>query len=243
MKKYIQIILVLLLISACSGSDDSSAGPVSGPPDPTPTPDSSPTSARLVFPDNNLECNQGTNITETESTVEFRWEASSNTDTYEVEVVDLITRIALNVTTSETKTNITIKRATPYSWTVTSKSSVGESISDTWKFYNSGDGVTSYAPFPATIISPEVGAEVTANNDATVMVTWNGADVDDDLVQYRVFVGTEIDDIRSFVTVDIDQGNSVNLPVRAGVINYWKVVSIDSKGNTSESSLASFYVN
>ncbi len=243
MKKYLSIIAALILIAACSGSDDGDVGPGpgSGPTNP-PTP-SAPTSSKLVFPDNNLECNQGTDITDTESTVEFRWEASSNTDTYEVVVTDLISGVAVSASTSDTKTNIRIKRATPYSWFVTSKSSVGQARSDTWRFYNSGNGIVSYAPFPATIVSPQVGTVVTASDVSEVTLTWNGADVDNDLMAYYVYSGTSLDAISIEAYFGDPEVTSYNLPVIRGVRYYWQIISIDSKGNRSESSIASFDVN
>ena len=41
-----------------------------------------PSSATLIFPENNSECNEGKVISDTESIVNFRWEASQNTDRY-----------------------------------------------------------------------------------------------------------------------------------------------------------------
>jgi len=40
-----------------------------------------PESAQLVFPEKNSECTTGVDINNTTSQVEFRWQASANTDT------------------------------------------------------------------------------------------------------------------------------------------------------------------
>ncbi len=229
MKKYIAIIYVLIVISACSsGSDDGGEQNVT------------PTAAKLIFPDNNAECNQGTNITDTQSTVAFRWEESDNTTSYEVVLTDLIAGTKTNFDSSESELGITIKRGTPYSWYVVSKSTTGdEATSDTWKFYNSGPGTTSYAPFPATIVAPSMGALIT---DTMVTLEWTGTDVDNDIEKYIIYNGTEADAISEVGEVE-SPITSMSIGVSAGNTYYWKVISVDSKGNTSESSLGNFIVN
>ncbi len=238
MKKYINVFISIILLISCSGSDD-------GGEEPSPKVEPSPslTAATLIFPDNNLECNEGINITETESTVEFKWEESSTVDTYEVVVTDLVNGTVINTSTSDTKINITLNRATPYSWFVISNSLTDEAKSETWRFYNSGRGVTSYAPFPATIISPEIGAKVIVNEASNITLTWDSADVDNDLTSYKLYVGISLDSISFVADIDNPENTSYNLDITKGNRYYWQIISIDEKGNQSESSTGSFYVN
>jgi len=229
MKKYIALILMVIIIGACSGGgDDGGEQSIV------------PAVAKLIFPDNNTECNEGTNITATQSTVEFRWEESDNTVSYEVILTDLITGMEVSTEALENDINITIKRGTPYSWYVVSTSSTGdEATSDTWKFYNSGDGISSYAPFPATIVSPSADALVTGTS---IALEWSGTDVDNDIEKYIIYRGTESDNLSEVGQVE-SPITSITIDVSSGNTYYWKVICVDSKGNTSESSISKFEVN
>lgn len=249
MKKHIIYLLAffsIVFIIACSsssggGNDDN--GPVGGNDDPDPIP--APTSATLVFPEDDTECNTGVvdPSDDTQSTVTFQWNASQNTDSYTVTVTNLNTSQATLANSNNTEADITIERGVPYEWFVTSRAqgTSETAVSATFRFYNEGPGIENYAPFPAEAVSPARGANIAAS--ATITLEWTASDVDDDIVDYEVFLngGIEQDPTSSLgVTAET---NFPNVPINSGTTYYWKVVTNDSQGNTSTSEVFEFRVN
>ncbi|MCK0157921.1 hypothetical protein MWU65_12060 [Cellulophaga sp. F20128] len=222
------------LLTSCGGGGDDTSGET-----PTPTPVTSPKATTLVFPNNNSECTEGTVISTSESTVEFRWNTSENTDTYEVNLKNLATGGVQRKTVTTTNESFTIERGTPFEWFVISK---GNGTSETasssiWKFYNQGSGVTNYAPFPADVLSPLRGSTIA--NATTVSLRWTGSDVDNDITEYEVFFGTSKTTLTS---IGQTTETSIEATISSGVIYYWKVITIDSKNNTSSSETFEFKV-
>ncbi|WP_297707148.1 hypothetical protein [uncultured Eudoraea sp.] len=231
MKNKIFIICLYMMLIGCSNSgDDNDTEPVLNP-----------TAVTLVFPYEDSLCNEGTNVTETESTVLFEWQPSDHTDTYALQLKNLSSGITTSHDTSNTELAIVISRATPYEWYVISQSNtVGETAqSQTWKFYNAGEGVQTYAPFPAEIIYPLM-AQIISTTESQIYLKWKGTDVDDDIIGYDVYFGTtEQPDI--FVSGH-DSGILNDVPVATNTIYYWKVVTKDSEGNSSDSGLFQFKI-
>ncbi|HEY0667793.1 MAG TPA: hypothetical protein VGD22_06430, partial [Sphingobacteriaceae bacterium] len=116
--------------------------------------------------------------------------------------------------------------------TVTVKSAV-------WKFYNSGPGVTAYAPFPAEILSPAMGQVVTPIS-GKITLDWEGSDVDGDIINYDVYIGTGSTPalLKEKLTASVLSDVSVN----SNTTYYWKIITRDSKGNTSDTGVHQFKV-
>ena len=229
MKKALFLLCLLLLLYGCEKK------PVLIIPE-------NPTKAILVFPYENSACNEGTNLTILESTVLFEWEAGKNSDKYELMLKSLSTGAITTCETSNTEVPVILKRATPYAWYVISKSN---SVSDTarsatWKFYNAGDGIKSYAPFPAEIISPAMAATISTAS-SVITLDWNGSDVDGDITGYDVYFGT----IAAPGIFKSDQPESIllNVPIASKTIYFWKIVTKDSRGNKSDSGVYQFKIN
>lgn len=231
--KYGIFVFVILLIAACGGGDDNNPNP-----DPDPDPVASPSAATLVFPDNNEECNEGVVINDTQSTVTFEWTASQNTDSYEVNLRNLNSNTNSTTNSNTNSAGITLERGVPYEWFVVSKANGtnATATSSTWKFYNQGPGVENYAPFPAEAIYPARGAAIA--NSATVQLEWSGSDVDNDISEYDVFFGTETDPTNLLGTT---ADTIIEATITTGVY-YWRVISKDSQGNSSESEIFEFSV-
>ncbi len=231
--KFIYSLITVAIFSLVScGGGDSGGGPG---PDPVPA----PLAATLVFPDNNTECNEGEIVSETQSRVTFEWNASQNTDSYEVNLKNLNTGATVKNTSNTNSAAITIERGVPYEWFVISRAN-GTSetaLSTIWKFYNQGPGVENYAPFPAEAVSPERGAAIT--NSGTLMLEWNGSDVDDDLAEYDIFFGTESDPTDLLGTTS---ENSIEATIASGQVYYWRVISRDLQNNSSQSEIFEFRV-
>ena len=184
-------------------------------------------------------CLTGISVNATQSEVTFSWNASQHTDSYNVVVKNLNSGQSSTYSSNTNDTSIALNKGVPYSWHVVSKSnSVSQTAqSDTWKFYLAGDGTVNYAPFPASIIHPTPGS--TVNGDTTYL-KWEVNDVDDDIVSYDVY----FDQIDGKTLI----GNSViqqmeNVAVISGKTYYWKVITKDSQGNSSDSGVFSFKVN
>jgi len=200
-----------------------------------------PTEASLIFPFENSECIGGTDTTETESTVLFEWNAGQNVDEYELVLTNLNTGDSTNHSTSELKVSITIKKATPYAWYIISKSNstINTALSETWRFYNAGDAITSYAPFPAEIISPAMAE--TINTAANVIsLEWIGTDVDGDIVAYDVYFSKT--NPPEIFESDVVESPLNNVPIESNTVYYWKIITKDSRGNNSDSGTYQFKI-
>jgi hypothetical protein len=228
MRKSILSLLVILLISACSSN-------------PKNDPAVAPASATLISPIKDQICTTGTITSVTQSTISFAWSSATNADSYDVTTTNLLTQTSATTTVSTTQATISLLQNTPYSWYVTSKSSKSNSTakSDVWKFYNSGAGVVTYPPFPATIKSPTLGQIVTTTN-GTVNLTWGGSSVTNNIVAYKVYFGpsNNPDLFKNNITDSFINGISVS----ASTTYYWHIITIDANGNSSDSGLFNFFV-
>ena len=207
--------------------------------DSPPPPVNEPGKAVLIFPEQNSVCLEGKAISAEESTVEFRWNAAEHTDTYELTVKNLITGEEQTGGTPELHLEMVLRRNAPYSWFVTSRSrQTGVTAkSDVFRFYNAGPGIVWYAPFPAEVVAPAMGQSLAAGQ---VSLDWNGSDADGDLAGYDVYLGTTT--MPDLLSGNLTESRLDGVAVTAGTVYYWRVISRDSKGNTSDSGLFQFSV-
>ncbi len=219
------------LLTACGGGDGG------GEPEPKPVP--VPQAATLIFPDNNSTCLEGEVLSPTQSRVTFQWNASQNTDSYQLVVRNMNSNQESNQTPTTNQATLTLARGTPYQWFVISKSASTNqtATSATWRFYNEGPGISNYAPFPAEAVYPARGAHI--SGAGTLALEWDGSDVDGDIADYEVFFGTA-------PAADVSAGTTASatfdVTVAAGQTYYWKVVTRDLAGNSSESEIFEFLV-
>lgn len=203
-------------------------------------PPAAPTKADLVFPEQNSECNEGTIISDIQSSVTFNWSDATNATNYEVFVKNLDSDVTSTYTSSVSEKIITINRGTLYSWYVISKNS-GTQVaqSSTWKFYNAGKPVSSHAPFPADLVSPTMGTNL-SNTTTSVNLKWTGSDVDNDISKYTIQLNTTSPPTNSIGTVTT---SSLDTNVSSNNTYYWRIITEDSQGNTSTSEIFQFKVN
>lgn len=222
MKKYTVAALILILLGC--GKDD-------------PKPPANPV---LVFPLQNSECTTGVDISTNISQVEFKWNAAANTDTYQLRVTHLGTNTTITRTTAMTTELVNLEKGAPYSWMVIASNSatMEQGTSLTWQFYNAGSD-TTYAPFPASILSPTSGASVARDGNGEVLLNWSGADVDNDIVNYEVFLST-VSPPATLVGSPSVSVTQLNVGVNTDTVYYWKVITRDREGNTSDSGIFSF---
>lgn len=229
MKKVFTYLCLLIVLLSCS--DDNSF----------PDLPKTPSETKLIFPFENSVCNVGTNITATESTVLFEWEEGAYTDNYEVKLRNLITNEMSSHQSEDTQVSIVLKRGTPYEWYVISisKSVIESAQSKTWRFYNAGIAIESYAPFPAEIISPTMAESISTTTNE-ISLEWKGSDVDDDIIGYDVYFGTTNNP--EIMQTNFNDSALKNVPVLPNTIYYWKIITIDSHGNKSDSGVYQFKI-
>ena len=144
MKKLAFVLLVMATLAGCSKHGNPAPAALA------------PGVVQLVAPAANEVCVIGTALSPVSSTVQFSWSAATNAGSYELVVKDLLTADSISQTSYYNQAGLNLSRNTPYSWYVIARSGKTSQTSRSaiWKFYNSGPGVISYAPFPAEIVSP-----------------------------------------------------------------------------------------
>ncbi len=196
----------------------------------------------LVFPNKNSECTTGRDLNQSTSEVEFQWMASNHTETYELRVTNLITNITQTISTAAISAKLPIAKGEPFSWFVRSlNSKVTESaFSETWRFYNAGFQ-TTYAPFPAEVIAPKNGAAVFKDINNEVTLEWDGADIENDIDGYELYFSTTTPP-ETLIASPSFEVNSEKVSVISNTNYYWKVITKDSEGNSSDSGIFVFKV-
>lgn len=237
--KYTFSLVLLSLLVSCGGDegDDPVITPTP-PPVVVPPVVESPEKAVLVSPLNNEECNTGVSVNATMSLVEFKWNKSDNTTLYQLHILNLNTNSEQSIGATETELEFEINKNTPFKWWVISKSTdTNETAkSDEWKFYNSGDAIISYAPFPAELVSPAMGLSL---NVEKIALDWKGSDVDNDIIEYEVFFGTTNPPTEKIETTTNDILEDISVSPNN---YYWRILTRDALGNTSTSEVFQFKV-
>ena len=196
----------------------------------------SPGKAILNSPDNNKVCEEGTSVSETKSSVSFGWSKSDDTESYDLKIINLDNQAEINQPgITETNKSVTLTKAIPYSWQITSKNEgSNNTASDVWKFYLAGDGVSNYAPFPAAPISPMPGATIDPVN-SKVVISWESTDPDGDTVNFILYFDT-IDGNQDPASEYLNLSeSSFEVEVTSDTVYYWKVVTSD--GNNTATSI------
>lgn len=222
-KQIVAVLSVVTLISCSGGSDDDVAGPP-------------PEAALLISPIKDAECNQGNVISDAESTVTFEWNASKNTDDYTLVLKNLLDGSTQNIKVTATTKDENLLRGVPYSWHVisNSKTETKTATSETWKLYNAGIGVENYAPFPAELVSPNMGSLSNINTT----LEWGGSDIDNDIEGYDVYLNANNPPTTLLESTSNTSSSASGLTPDS--VYYWKVVTKDTNGNNSESPIFEF---
>ena len=232
MRKLIFLLSTLFIFSCGSGDDDSTQ----------PLP---PEAALLTAPDNNKVCETGTSISDSKSNVDFSWSASANTTSYDLKITNLSTNEVSNQSgVTETTTTVELSKGTAYSWQITSKNneSTENAFSSTWKFYLAGSSETTFAPFPADLISPTSGSTIQRDGDGMVTLSWAGSDPDTSSgLKFTVYLDTV--DGKQVPQEDYKDLEESELTTAADsdTVYYWRVKTSDGT-NVSYSLIYSFRI-
>ncbi|MES2486350.1 MAG: hypothetical protein V4581_10455 [Bacteroidota bacterium] len=227
MKKLVLAMAACAMIISC-GSDDGGTGDGGQNTD----------AAVLGAPLNNTECITGVEVSATQSKVTFEWNEATGAQSYFVYVKNLNTQSTLQYSAgNNTSLEVTLNKATPYSWYVSANKATSSVNSETWKFYNAGVGISNYAPFPAELVAPVMSSSVYG---PTVSLQWAGSDLDSDIDTYEVYFGTASNPTTLAATTA--QQTLTGVTVVSGGTYYWKVVTTDDAGNTTSSPVFQFKV-
>lgn len=229
MKILIYFFLAVILFASCSKKAPSE-------------PDITIEKATLLFPEQNAICISGVNISGTQSSITFKWVEVANANSYTLLVKNLQTNEIITQTSTQNEATITLIKNTPYSWSVNAKTANSEASSQSvsWKFYNAGTGTVSYPPFPADELVPSDGQSINAVN-GKIKITWKGSDADQNIVNYDVYFGTTA--FPAIYKKEAANNRIEDVQVTPKTRYYWKVVTRDAEGNTSESDVVSFSTN
>lgn len=190
----------------------------------------------LIFPEDDSECTEGIIVSATQSELIFEWSDDNNNSPYIVHLTNLLSSQTDLIESNDTNVPITLDRGVAYSWYVTGKINTSSEI---WNFYNEGPGLESSIPYPATAISPVSGASI-SQTSTTVNLIWKSEDPDNDIVSYDLYFGEAKDP--QLYGRNIPETRFNDIPVEAGKIYYWKIITKDSIGNESTSEVFTFSV-
>ncbi|WP_324023850.1 hypothetical protein QSV08_13265 [Maribacter sp. BPC-D8] len=216
MRLAIKLIFVILLVTSCGGKDSDN---------PTTPEEKVLGDFNLVFPDNNLICTEGEDNGTDGINIEFQWSASTNATSYELEITNQETNSTDTRTVTTTSLAVGLPKGTQFSWGVTAILGSKTLPSDSWNFYSEGTSTENFAPFPAEI-------SISDNGDGTVIVSWVGEDLDDDLVNYDVYIGTS-GNLELILENTTNENTTYNITAEEQYIV--EIVSKDSNDNTSTS--------
>ena len=237
MKKLVYLFLAIFMVS-CGGSDEGGGDGGVDPPPPQP-----PGSVSLTAPASGKVCETGSSTSDTKSNVDFSWQASTNTNSYDLQVTNLNTSTAINKT-GLTSTNATVEldKGQPYMWKVISKntSTTQTGTSSSWKFYLAGQGIKNYAPFPADLKAPTSGSTISRSSEGKITFTWEGSDPDQgDELKYTLYVDkTDGKQSPSSDLINIS-AKTADVALDAASLYYWRVKTSDGT-NSSFSTVYSF---
>ena len=229
--KKIRYLFIMFFMVSCGGGDGEGDQGGGDPPPPQP-----PGAVTLTAPANGKVCETGTSTSDTKSNVDFSWQASSNTSTYDLQVTNLTTSAAINKTgLTSTNTTVELDKGQPYTWKVISKNTATTQTgtSSSWKFYLAGQGIKNYAPFPADLKNPVSGSTVSRSSDDKVTFTWEGSDPDQgDELKYTLYV----DKIDGKQTPSSELTNlsakTIDVVLDASSTYYWRVKTSDGTNSS-----------
>jgi hypothetical protein len=229
MRKYISILLVASAVISCVIPPDLLVP--------------APAAATLLAPATNEACAAGTVLSDSITRIKFSWTAVSDAESYDITIKNLLTGTSLTQGATTNSIEVAVKRNTPFSWYVTSKTTKTTKTTDSnvWKFYTTGPVQIFYTPFPAEAISPIIGEQLSATGNK-VTLKWKGTDVDNDISAYDVYFGTDANPPILQTKLPATTTSVADVSVVVGTKYYWKVVTKDAKGNSSSSEIFQFTV-
>ena len=225
MKKFIVVLGVVIGVFSCK------------------KPPSPPGDVFLVYPSKNLECTEGSFVSDTSRAINFQWAPATHTDQYQINIADLESGMRYSRTTSSTSIELSLDAKKAYSWSVIASNNevLETSVSEEWYFYVAGASV-SHIPYQAYPLEPNQGSFIDATENNQVYLRWTAADSDNDIVSFVVTFDTQNPPVSQ-----LNLGNGVStstyVDVNSNTYYYWQIKVIDAQGNFSLSPVFDFKVN
>ena len=197
-----------------------------------------PEAVLLTTPENSNTC-VPLSTTATQGVINFDWQEAQNTDSYEVFVRNSITQTEQKKSADLTSTTFTLDRGVPYSWWVVSSSeaSTVNTKSEVWTFYLEALQQQIFLPFSAQLNAPWDDQDIILSS-GYVNLQWTGSDLDDDIEYYQVYIGT--DAAQMILVQDNQITSSYSALLDVGQTYFWQIITIDQRGNKSQSAIKSF---
>ena len=229
MRKYISILLVAIAVISCAIPPDLLIP--------------APAAVTLLAPATNEACAAGTVLSDSITRIKFSWTSVTDAESYDITIKNLLTGTSLTQGATTNSIEVAVKRNTPFSWFVTSKTTKTTKTTDSniWKFYTTGPVQIFYTPFPAEAVSPAIGQQISATANKISLI-WKGMDVDNDISSYDVYFGTDANPPILQSKLGATTTIVSDISVVVGTKYYWRVVTKDAKGNSSSSEIFQFTV-
>lgn len=224
--KQLRLLFILCLVYSCGKENPPTA------PDPS----------TLIFPTQNLECTQGELLNGVTRRIPFQWGVANGAESYELHITQLNNGAKTIQRTQLTSLEVPLATANAYSWKVVASNTKVLETTDSalWYFFNAGSE-TTHAPFPATALSPLSGSQLSMPTDGIVSIRWSGADIDNDIVRYELFFGTQNPPITP-QNLSSNTTTQFTANVSEGSSYFWQVVSTDQTGNKTPSVVFDFKI-
>lgn len=199
-----------------------------------------PEKVQLTAPAKNSECTPIQTTSGGSNVVRFNWQVADYAEIYELRVTNLNTGNVQTKSSSSTVETLSLEKGTAFSWVVVSKNTqtTTTATSDSWFFYNPGSQ-TTYAPFPAEIISPKSGSTVIKDINNEVTLDWEGADIDGDIEGYEIYFSTE-NPPEDLIAIPNAGTTEQKVTVASNTVYYWKIITKDVAGNSSDTGTFDF---
>jgi|TARA_B100000780_G_scaffold131807_1_gene92416 hypothetical protein len=212
--------LFSIILTSCSNSEYKIRVPVD------------PSKATLLKPANNSECLEV-------DAVKFEWIKSDNTDSYSIEIINLLSNDTVTKASTTNLKEVTLTKGQPYSWKVISSNNITSKVakSESWKFYLSGEALFNHAPFPAEIVAPSYESSV---SKGAIELSWTSSDVDtNDTHTFDIYLDKTD---ASTVNTSGHSTTKKSVTLTDPGIYYWKIITKDNHGNSSDSGVFKFTV-
>lgn len=212
MKKIIFILITQLLFISCSSNHEPIEEELGA--------------FELNYPKNNTLCTEGKSISKDKVTIPLKWEVSKNAAFYKVKVINTSTGEKIEKVVNTTSTELNLLKGIKFSWSITAILNDKELSSSTWSFYSEGASVSNHIPFPANISLKD-------NKDGTINIKWEGSDLDNDIANYKVYLGSS--ENTAVLLIETKDTIIKNHNINYNKKYFLKIVTIDEKGNSSSS--------
>ena len=95
--------------------------------------------------------------------------------------------------------------------------------------YEFADAIVSFVPYPSDLISPSNNSIL--NGKTNTKLVWDGSHPDGEISEYQVYFGTDSNP-NYFGTTTFE---NMDVSIQSGSLYFWKVIAIDTNGNSSSS--------